>query len=131
MEQGILSLDDLVNELNTDPEFVKEDRKLSPYYQLAQAIYLRRKKLILSQKELAKKANTYQYRISKLEQGEGNPRLSTIIEIADSLGCSIDIRMIPCDEPELYLFTPSGVITTDSEDPINLEIHTNNAKISL
>jgi len=45
-----------------------------------------RKRVGLSQKDLARKSGVRQPHISKLEAGEMEPRLSTIFAIADTLG---------------------------------------------
>lgn len=44
----------------------------------------------LSQRELARRANTYQSRISKYENGTALPNIYTAIDLADTLGVGLE-----------------------------------------
>lgn len=104
------SIEDVFEEFEKDPEFQKADRKIKPFYDLLLQIIKRRNKLGLTQKELAERANTYQSRISKIESGEYDVRLSTLIQIAEALDTSVEIHLVPFKEtvfssvPENYQF---------------------------
>jgi len=93
------TFDELVDRLNQDPEFRKEDRRQKPYYDIIIEIIRGRRRLGLTQKELAKKAKTHQSRISRIESGEYDLRLSTLIKIAEALDSSVAIRFAPIIEP--------------------------------
>ena len=106
MERGKLrkevQFDELLSELEKDPEFRNARRRIKPYFDLLKDILRRRKKLAITQKELADRANTHQSRISKIESGEHDIRLSTIISIAEALNAEVKIQLIPYEEEYLY-----------------------------
>lgn len=83
---------------NQDLEYQKAERLVSPYYELAAKIINLRAKLKLTQEELAKKAETYQSRISKIESGEHDIRLSTLTKIAEALQSRVVIDIVPVEQ---------------------------------
>ncbi len=121
MNNKMVSHDEVMRLARQDPDFVKEERKIKPFFELAKAIYRKRKEKNLSQKQLAKISNTYQTRISKLENGDLNPNLSTIIDIVEALGCELSISLKECpDDRETALknnnfFYLPGVSDNDEE----------------
>ena len=88
------SFDDLLFELDKDQNFKEEYRKQAPYYDLLITIIRRRKELGLTQKELANKAGMHQSNISKIESGELDVRLSTLIQLAEAMDTWVDISLI-------------------------------------
>jgi transcriptional regulator with XRE-family HTH domain len=94
------AFDDLCAELDKDPEFVAEYERQKPYYDLLLAIIKRRKQLNLTQAELAARANTHQSRVSRIESGEHDIRLSTLIAVAEALYTKVKIQL----EPTAYYF---------------------------
>jgi transcriptional regulator with XRE-family HTH domain len=98
VNKNLISHEDALRIARQDPEFIKEERRIKPFYELAKQIYLKRKKLNLNQKELAELSNTYQTRISKLEKADLNPQLSTIIAIAEALNCEVSIVLKDCED---------------------------------
>jgi len=92
--KGAHTLEKLRAELCQDEEFKAEYRRQRPYYDLVVEIIRRRNELGLTQKELAKKANTTQSCISRIESGEHNVRLSTLINVAEALESSVDVRLV-------------------------------------
>ena len=98
MKKDLISHEEALRIARRDPDFIKEERKIKPFYELAKQIYLRRKDLNLSQIELAELSNTYQTRISKIEKAELNPQLSTIISIAEALNCEVSIVLKGCED---------------------------------
>lgn len=98
MNKDFISHEEALRIARRDPDFIKEERKIKPFYELAKQIYLRRKDLNLSQIELAELSNTYQTRISKIEKAELNPQLSTIISIAEALNCEVSIVLKGCED---------------------------------
>lgn len=91
------SFDDIFAKFEKSTEFQKADRQLKPFYDLIIEIINRRNDLGLTQKELAERAQTHQSRISKIESGEYNIRLSTLIKIAESLETEVSIKLIPLE----------------------------------
>ena len=89
------TLGDLLTELDRDPDFRREYRRQKPYYDLLLEIVRLRKQLNLTQSELAKRASTHQSRISRIESGEHNIRIGTLIEIAEALEAQVEIRLVP------------------------------------
>ena len=89
------TFNDLLAELNKDPDFRKEYRILGPRHELLKEIYDRRKELEWTQTKLAEEANTHQANISRIESGELDPRLSTIVELAEAMGTRVEIRLVP------------------------------------
>lgn len=89
------TLNDLLAELNKDPDFRKEYRILGPRHELLKEIYDRRKELGWTQTKLAEEANTHQANVSRIESGELDPRLSTIVELAEAMGTRVEIRLVP------------------------------------
>ncbi len=95
MEQQPKTLKDLVAELHKDPEHQKQYRLQKPFYDLTLEILKRRKKLGLTQKELADKVGTHQSAISRIEAAENDVRLSTLTQIAEALDAWLEIKLIP------------------------------------
>ena len=61
---------------------------------LGQKVRLRRKELGYTQVELAKRTQTSQSYISRLEKDDFNPSIQMIVSIAVTLGVSIDYLLI-------------------------------------
>jgi len=93
-KQKTTSIDTLLNDLRRDSEYRKAERLVGPYYELAVEIINLRNKLGLTQTELAERVGTFQSRISKIESGEHDVRLSTLIGIAEALDSQVSIKMI-------------------------------------
>lgn len=55
----------------------------------------RRRSLNRTQLEVAEDICRSQSRVSDLEQGIADPRLSSLIMMADALGCDLSIRLVP------------------------------------
>ena len=89
------SFDDLVAELEKDAEFRQADRQIKPYYDLLAEIIRRRRELNITQEELAARTEMRQSSIARLEAGEHNARLSTLIRIAEALEARLEIRLVP------------------------------------
>jgi transcriptional regulator with XRE-family HTH domain len=105
--KGAHTLEELRAELCKDEEFKKEYRRQRPYYDILVDVIKRRNELGLTQKELAKRANTTQSCIARIESGEHNVRMSTLINIADALESSVDVHLVAHDDEGDYtdLFT--------------------------
>lgn len=92
------TLDELFANDLQDQEFQEIYRRQKPLYDLVAEIISRRLKLGLTQKDLAKLAKTFQSRVSKIESGEHDFRISTIVRIAEALETEVSIRLIPFEE---------------------------------
>lgn len=89
------TLDEVFEEQLQDPEFIELGRKRKPFNELISEFINRRNNLDLTQNEVAKRAKTFQSRISKIESGEHDFRLSTLIDLADALESELLIRLVP------------------------------------
>ncbi|SDM48903.1 helix-turn-helix transcriptional regulator [Halarsenatibacter silvermanii] len=65
-----------------------------PVYELRKKILELRLEKGYSQEELAKKAGTKQAVISRIENGESEPRIDTVIRIAKALDKKIKIELV-------------------------------------
>jgi transcriptional regulator with XRE-family HTH domain len=94
------SFDDVFDAYEQSADYRRERRRLKPYYELIAQIINRRTSLGLTQRDLAARAGTHQSRISKIESGEHDIRLSTLVQLAEALGREVAIRLVPQqDEP--------------------------------
>src|SRR5574341_340862 len=94
-DKRVSTFEDLASELERDLEFRKEFRRQKPFYDLILEIIRRRKELNLTQEELAARASMPQSSISRIESGEHNVRLGTLIEVAEALEARVEIRLVP------------------------------------
>ncbi len=88
---------DLFKEMLQDPEFKKEWEKLEPQYQLEHEIIKARIESKLTQEELAKKMDTTQAAISRIESGSVSPSINTVNRIAMAFGKKLEIRFVSPD----------------------------------
>ena len=85
------AIDDLIEERPDLEEAIEGE---DPVYQLRKRILELRLEKGYSQEELAKKAGTKQAVISRIENGESEPRLETINKIAKALGKKMRIELV-------------------------------------
>lgn len=85
-------LDKLLEESLKDPEFAAEWEAQEPQRELIGAILDARKEADMSQTELTEAANMKASNLCRLENGNGNPSLSTLGRIAKGLGKKLEIR---------------------------------------
>lgn len=76
-----------------DPEFRREYEKLEPEFQIARQIIAARIKKKMTQAELAKKADTGQAVISRLEGMNAKPSISLLYRVAQALGTKIQVTI--------------------------------------
>ena len=86
---------DHLNESLEDPEFESAWNELEPEYAMIQAIINARKNSNMTQKELSKKTGITQADISRIENGNANPALSTLKRLADGMGMVLKLEFIP------------------------------------
>jgi transcriptional regulator with XRE-family HTH domain len=64
---------------------------------LAHAVVMRRRALGLSQQELAERLGTSQTQIWRIESGQANPTLDTLVRLSEILG--LDLEIGPTESP--------------------------------
>ena len=84
---------DFETELLNKPGIRKEYDALKPKYDLVRTIIERRNQLQLSQTRLAKIIGTRQPAISRLEKGDSNTTLSTLLKVAEALDLDIALSV--------------------------------------
>lgn len=87
------SHEELHKEWMKDPEYRKEYDKLETEFQIASQMIRARIKRKMTQEELAKKINTGQAVISRLEGMNGKPSISLLERIARALGTKLQITI--------------------------------------
>ena len=75
-----------------DPEFKKEWDALEPEFAIVQAIIDARKISGLTQKQLSERTGIAQADISRLENGNANPSLSTLKRLASAMDMTLKIE---------------------------------------
>lgn len=81
--------------IKDDPLLKIELEKLEPKYQIIRQVIELRIKSKLTQKQLAEKINDKQSNITRLENGNVNPSIDKLIQIANGLNADIEIKFIP------------------------------------
>ena len=84
---------DLKNRLK-DSEFRKAWEESEPEYQVSRALISARLNKKISQRELARKANTTQAVISRLESMSANPSIGLVQKIASALNLKLKIQLV-------------------------------------
>ena len=85
--------EELEAELMSDPEFVKEWKKIEPQYQLKRQIIGARLKKNWTQAQLAEKVGTGQAVISRLESGNSKPSIRLLERVARALETELHITI--------------------------------------
>lgn len=80
-----------------DPSFRAEWQRLAPAREFAATLLRYRALHKLSQRTLAKKLGVSQPRVVKLESGEHNPEIDTIINAVRRLGIEFALDVAPAD----------------------------------
>lgn len=91
-------MSDFRNYLNTqleNPNFQKEWNEAESEYNIINAIVKARKAKNLTQKQLAERTGIDQSDISKIENGNANPSLSTLKRLADGMDMILKLELIP------------------------------------
>lgn len=91
--------------LMKDPEFRAEYEALEPEYKLASTLIQLRVSKGLTQEELAKRLNTKQASIARLESGSSLPSLSTVKRVAEALDAELDIVVRPKNGSSIHAVT--------------------------
>jgi DNA-binding XRE family transcriptional regulator len=85
----------LAEEQLSDPSFRAEWQRLTPAREFAATLLRYRAEHKLSQRTLAQKLGVSQPRVVKLESGEHNPEVDTIINAVRSLGIEFVLDVAP------------------------------------
>ena len=77
-----------------NPEFKKEWDKLEPEYQIMSEMIKARNETGITQQQLSKLTGINQSNLSRIENGNGNPSLSTLQRIASAFGKKLSISFV-------------------------------------
>lgn len=92
--------DELITELlRTDPEFRAEWERTALARAVALAIVRYRADHDLSQRELAERLGMKQPQVARLELGEVNPSMETLMRVSSQLGIEFTIDVRPAGTP--------------------------------
>jgi transcriptional regulator with XRE-family HTH domain len=95
-----------------------------PAFDFAESLVRIRRKLGLSQAQLATKLRSQQPAIARLETGEGNPRLSTLVEVARGLECVVRVEVLSYEQLAIELRRQPWFVGIDASDATSThEIH--------
>ena len=83
---------ELKKELLKNPKFKKLYEESQPEYEIARAIIKARIEKGYTQKDLAKKLNTTQSVVSRIEQGKTSASISFLKRIAQALDTSLQVQ---------------------------------------
>lgn len=84
--------DSYKNKLLKDPDFKKLYEESQPEFEIAKAIIRARIDKKITQKELAKRMNTTQSVISRVEQAKTSPSISFLKRLAAALNTSLSVQ---------------------------------------
>ena len=87
--------DKFVNKQLQNPEVRAEWDALEPEFAIIRAIIEARKATGLTQKQLSERTGIAQGDISRLENGNANPSLSTLKRLAAAMGMTLKIEFTP------------------------------------
>jgi transcriptional regulator with XRE-family HTH domain len=110
-DENWTTLEDLAAKWASDPEHLLAEFRVKSYFVVAQDVFELRQEMGLTQEQLAERAQTHQSRISKIESAELDPKLSTLIKIAEALDAHVDIQLVK----NLIETAPSGRSPAESE----------------
>ncbi|PKM87297.1 MAG: transcriptional regulator [Firmicutes bacterium HGW-Firmicutes-10] len=81
-----------------DAKFKNEYEQLEPDFIIMQALIDARKRLGLTQQELAQRTHINQADISKIEKGISNPSLNTLKKLAKGMNMRLKIAFVPIED---------------------------------
>ncbi|KKS97752.1 MAG: helix-turn-helix domain protein [Candidatus Gottesmanbacteria bacterium GW2011_GWA2_43_14] len=94
MKNKLYTFEDDLNRRLKNPKFKKAWVESEPEYQLAKQLMAKRLARKISQRELAKKLNTSQAVVSRIETMRANPSLSLLKRIAEELGSKLIVLFV-------------------------------------
>lgn len=81
-----------------NPQFREEYEQLESDFIIMQALIDARKKLGLTQQQLAQRTKINQADISKIEKGISNPSLNTLKKLAKGMNMRLKIAFVPIED---------------------------------
>jgi transcriptional regulator with XRE-family HTH domain len=104
MARKLISFDQLLAEEQlVDPIFRAEWQRLAPARAFSIALLRYRAEKGLTQRELAEELGVSQPRVAKLESGEHNPSIDSIINVVKRLGIEFAIDVAPADSQPSFV----------------------------
>jgi|GEM_PF-282749 len=85
--------EDVLHRLRQDPDYVAAEKELAPLLDIADAVLRLRLAKGWSQSELARRADTRQANISKLENGLANPTVDFLRRVAQALETELTVQL--------------------------------------
>ena len=85
---------DHLEEQLKDPEFREEWEKTEDAYQVTRALIAARIEKKVSQRELARRANTTQAVVSRIENMSASPSVKTLAKLAKALDKKLEIKFV-------------------------------------
>ena len=83
-----------LNKQLEDSDFRKGWDEMEPEYQIMKAMIAARMETGITQQQLSEKTGINQSNLSRIENGNGNPSVSTLNRIASALGKKLSISFI-------------------------------------
>ncbi len=83
-----------LNKQLEDSDFRKGWDEMEPEYQIMKAMIAARMETGITQQQLSEKTGINQSNLSRIENGNGNPSVSTLHRIASALGKKLSISFI-------------------------------------
>ena len=93
LSMKVYTFQDHLKESLKDPKFSKEWKASEVYSEISRIIATKRLEKKMSMKELAKRANTTQAVISRLENMNANPSIGLLQKIASALNLHLKIQL--------------------------------------
>lgn len=93
----------LAEELRAEPEFRAEWQRLAPARAFAVMLIRYRSDHGLTQRQLAVKLGISQPRVAKLESGEHNPGIDTIVNVVRTLGVEFCLDVAPAGSKSTFI----------------------------
>jgi DNA-binding XRE family transcriptional regulator len=107
----------VAEEINDDEDFRVEWERTAPAREVAAQLIIYRSKHGLTQRQLAEKLGVSQPRVVKLESGEHNPEIDTLIKLSHELGLEFVINVVPAGRnPKLVTKKVKETRTTTAAD---------------
>jgi len=89
------SFEGFLKEQLEDPEFKAEYDALEPEFTIIQAIIDARRNSGVTQKQLSERTGIAQGDINKIENGEANPSLKTLKQLASGMDMKLKLEFLP------------------------------------
>lgn len=98
MSRKFIPIDETIQEWRKDPEYIAEFEALDEEFALVRALLKARTNAHLTQEELAKKMETSQAAIARLETGKRMPSTRTLQKFAKATGTKLKVIFEPLDQ---------------------------------